>query len=118
MGLIKVYPFYCVLNPLCLFWKDDGKPVLQQSISRISVSEDNPNAEKEQVLEAEERAKGNLKWAVIQHYIQSVRSWPVVMGAIFCLLLTQAGATFSDYWLSYWYVKLTKRPVVAQRLKV
>lgn len=70
-----------------------------------SKSDDNPKKKEiEQVLEAEERAKGNLKWAVIQHYLQSVQSWLVLFMAVFSLLLTQAGATFSDYWLSYWYV--------------
>ncbi|CAH0722570.1 unnamed protein product, partial [Brenthis ino] len=82
----------------------DGRPVLQHGMSRISIkSEDNPKKKEiEQVLQAEERAKGNLKWAVIQYYLQSVQSWFVLLMAFFSILLTQAGATFSDYWLSYW----------------
>ncbi|XP_046974021.1 uncharacterized protein LOC124540463 [Vanessa cardui] len=84
--------------------EDERRPVLQHGISRMSVRSDEKDTreEKEQVLEAEERAKGNLKWAVIQNYLSSVKSWLIVFLAVFSLLLTQTGATFSDYWLSYW----------------
>ncbi|XP_050352389.1 uncharacterized protein LOC126774816 [Nymphalis io] len=84
--------------------KDDRRPTLQHRMSRVSVRSDNKDTqeEKEQVLEAEERAKGNLKWAVVKDYLMSVKSWLVVFMAVFSLLLTQTGATFSDYWLSYW----------------
>ncbi|XP_047534615.1 uncharacterized protein LOC125069235 [Vanessa atalanta] len=84
--------------------EDERRPVLQRGMSRMSVRSDDKDTreEKEQVLIAEERAKGNLKWAVIQNYLSSVKSWLIVFMAVFSLLLTQTGATFSDYWLSYW----------------
>ncbi|CAH2099924.1 unnamed protein product [Euphydryas editha] len=83
--------------------KNDGQSVLERSLSRVSTkSEDDVRVEKEQILEAEERAKGNIKWTVIKEYFKSINSWFIVMMAFFFLLLTQAGATFSDYWISYW----------------
>ncbi|XP_045761292.1 uncharacterized protein LOC123864713 [Maniola jurtina] len=83
--------------------KDNNRPKLEHTISKVSVrSNENPKEEKEQIMAAEERAKGNLKWEVIRHYLASVNSWLVVFLAVFAVLVTQFGATFSDYWLSYW----------------
>nr|XP_034841109.1 multidrug resistance-associated protein 4-like [Maniola hyperantus] len=82
---------------------DNNRPKLEHTISKVSVrSNENPKEEKEQIMAAEERAKGNLKWEVIRHYLASVNSWLVVFLAVFAVLVTQFGATFSDYWLSYW----------------
>lgn len=77
---------------------------MERVLSRISVkSEEDDEEEKKQTLDAEERAKGTLKWSVIANYIKSVESvWAVAM-ALFALLLTQAAATTADYWLSFWY---------------
>lgn len=70
----------------------------------VSVKSENedPELQKEQVLAAEERAKGNLKWEVVWAYLKSVRSWPILLLALLTLSLTQAAATFTDYWLSMW----------------
>lgn len=70
-------------------------------------SEDDSEAKQEQILEAEERAKGNLKWAVIWAYLRSVQSWAILFLAVTTLTITQAAATFTDYWLSLWLVALS-----------
>ncbi|CAK1548558.1 unnamed protein product [Leptosia nina] len=78
-------------------------PSFIRGVSRVSVrSEDAVRIEKEQILEAEERAKGNLKWKVVSKYLQSVQSWTWVGLTLLFLLLTQVGVSFSDYWVSYW----------------
>ncbi|CAG9783021.1 unnamed protein product [Diatraea saccharalis] len=84
---------------------DTGKgenPEKRPSMKRgMSVkSEENPEDQKEQVLEAEERAKGNLKWTVVAQYLKLVKSYPLLFLAVLTLLMTQAAATFVDYWLS------------------
>ncbi|CAH2267216.1 jg2944 [Pararge aegeria aegeria] len=87
----------------------DNKPILQHAVSKVSVrSTENPAEEKAQVQAAEERAKGNLEWGVIKRYLESVNSWLIVFLAIFAVLVTQFGATFSDYWLSYWTNEVDK----------
>ncbi|KOB64158.1 ABC transporter family C protein ABCC2, partial [Operophtera brumata] len=53
-----------------------------------------------QVVEAEERAKGNLKFEVVVQYFKSVQSAFVVILALLVLVLTQAAATTADYWLN------------------
>ncbi|XP_038209551.1 uncharacterized protein LOC119830563 [Zerene cesonia] len=79
------------------------EPKIIRGMSRVSVrSEEASKIMKEQILEAEERAKGNLKWEVIIKYLQSIRSSFWITMTLFSLLLTQAAATFFDYWLSYW----------------
>ncbi|XP_052747534.1 ATP-binding cassette sub-family C member 4 [Bicyclus anynana] len=83
--------------------KENKKPTLEHTISKVSVrSNENPEEQKEQVQASEERAKGNLDWRVIRSYVVSVNSWLVTFLAFFSVLVTQFGATFSDYWLSYW----------------
>ncbi|VVC94160.1 unnamed protein product [Leptidea sinapis] len=83
---------------------DDVKVVrILRGTSRASVkSEDASKIEKEQVLEAEEREKGNLKWEVVFKYLKAVQSWAWVTMAFSFILLNQAGAIFCDYWLSFW----------------
>lgn len=74
-----------------------------RGLSRISVRSDENDAEEiTQVLEAEERASGSLKWEVLQRYLSSVDSWCIVFMAFMVLLITQAAATTTDYWLSFW----------------
>lgn len=83
----------------------EARPLVKHSVSMISVrSDDNPEEEREQIQEAEERAKGTLKWSVIAQYMKRVESWFVVFLTIVALLLTQTAGTISDYWLSFWYV--------------
>ncbi|KAL0850177.1 hypothetical protein ABMA28_012050 [Loxostege sticticalis] len=77
------------------------RPSMLRGVSVKSENED-PELQKEQVLAAEERAKGNLKWEVVWAYLKSVRSWPILLLALLTLSLTQAAATFTDYWLSMW----------------
>ncbi|XP_053600748.1 uncharacterized protein LOC128669719 [Plodia interpunctella] len=85
---------------------EDGgadKGVKRPSLHRgVSVKSEDGREEKQQVLEAEERAKGNLKWEVIFSYISSVQSWFFVMIAVCTLIVTQAAATTADYWISFW----------------
>ncbi|CAF4884012.1 unnamed protein product [Pieris macdunnoughi] len=82
---------------------ENETPQFVRGMSRTSVrSEEASKIEKEQILAAEERAKGNLKWSVISKYLKSVNSWPWVGLTLLSLLLTQAGVSFSDYWVSYW----------------
>ncbi|KPI93323.1 Multidrug resistance-associated protein 4 [Papilio xuthus] len=79
------------------------RPTVERGISRISIkSEDDDEVYKKQTLDAEERAKGTLKWSVVTNYIRSVESVWAVTVALFALLLTQAAATTADYWLSFW----------------
>ncbi|CAK1599799.1 unnamed protein product [Parnassius mnemosyne] len=79
------------------------RPPMQRAISGISVkSDEDSEIEKKQIQEAEERAKGGLKWAVISNYARSVKSIWAVSIAIFTLILTQASAMSADYWLSFW----------------
>ncbi|KPJ13568.1 ABC transporter C family member 12 [Papilio machaon] len=79
------------------------RPTVERVLSKISVkSEDENEDEKKQTLEAEERAKGTLKWSVIANYLKSVESVWAVAVALFALLLTQGAATTADYWLSFW----------------
>jgi hypothetical protein len=67
----------------------------------ISVkSDDVPENEKQQILEAEERAKGNLKFSVLIGYLSSVQSYALLFLVLAILVLTQATGTFTDYWLS------------------
>nr|UEO57356.1 ABCC2 [Conogethes punctiferalis] len=80
--------------------KKEKRPSFQRAVSVRS--EENPDLEKEQVLEAEERAKGNLKWSVVAAYLKSVQSWVILSLAVGTLMITQAAATFTDYWLSTW----------------
>ncbi|OWR51775.1 ABC transporter family C protein ABCC2 [Danaus plexippus plexippus] len=83
--------------------KVEARPLVKHSVSMISVrSDDNPEEEREQIQEAEERAKGTLKWSVIAQYMKRVESWFVVFLTIVALLLTQTAGTISDYWLSFW----------------
>lgn len=78
-------------------------PSMLRGISKISVrSDDNDGEEKAQVLEAEERASGSLKWNVLQQYLSAVNSWCIVFMAFMVLFITQAAATTADYWLSFW----------------
>ncbi|RVE50388.1 hypothetical protein evm_004925 [Chilo suppressalis] len=77
---------------------NEKRPSMHRGISVRS--EENPEDEIEQVLEAEERAKGNLKWSVVSQYLSLVKSYPILMLAVLTLLMTQAAATFTDYWLS------------------
>lgn len=65
-------------------------------------SQENAKTEKEQVLAAEERAKGNLKWSVVWTYLRSVDSYCMLALSLSTLMITQAAATFTDYWLSLW----------------
>ncbi|XP_059049333.1 ATP-binding cassette sub-family C member 4-like [Achroia grisella] len=74
---------------------------MNRSVS-IKSEKDNPNAEKEQKLAAEERASGNLKWEVVSSYLKSVDSWFMVFLAMVTLTITQATATTVDYWISFW----------------
>ncbi|XP_068628827.1 ATP-binding cassette sub-family C member 4-like [Battus philenor] len=79
------------------------RPLVKREVSKVSVkSEEGDENETKQIQEAEERAKGSLKWAVVTNYFRSVNSvWALVL-ALFTLLLTQASATTADYWLSFW----------------
>ncbi|XP_072936018.1 ATP-binding cassette sub-family C member 4-like [Epargyreus clarus] len=79
------------------------KPAMLRGISKISVrSEEAPEEQVEQEQAAEQRSEGRVKWAVFGRYVAAVRSWLVVAFAVLTLLLTQAGATLADYWLSFW----------------
>ncbi|XP_013195349.1 ATP-binding cassette sub-family C member 4 [Amyelois transitella] len=80
--------------------KAEKRPSLHRGVS--VKSDDNSNEEKEQVLEAEERAKGNLKWEVLASYISCVQSWFMIVFALASLIITQVSATTADYWISYW----------------
>ncbi|KAJ0181178.1 hypothetical protein K1T71_003263 [Dendrolimus kikuchii] len=76
---------------------------LTRTISKMStLSGQNTGNEKVQVLKAEERAKGNLKWEVLFKYFSSVQSWCIVFLSILTLIITQGAATTADYWLSFW----------------
>ncbi|KAM3966702.1 ATP-binding cassette subfamily C member 4 [Aphomia sociella] len=81
--------------------KSGKRMVMNRSISVKSENE-NPAEEKEQILAAEERASGRLKWNILGSYIKSVNSWFMVILAVTALLITQGTATFVDYWISYW----------------
>ncbi|CAB3237240.1 unnamed protein product [Arctia plantaginis] len=78
------------------------RPPFMTRISRISVKSEEGDEEKAQVLEAEERATGSLKFEVIWQYLKAVQSWCYVLLALFALLITQGAATTSDFWLSFW----------------
>lgn len=65
-------------------------------------SDDEEGEEKVQVLEAEERQSGSLKWDVLGRYMKSVNSWCMVVMAFLVLVITQGAATTTDYWLSFW----------------
>ncbi|XP_026726077.1 multidrug resistance-associated protein 4-like [Trichoplusia ni] len=80
------------------------RPSMLRGISRISIKsqEDQDEEEKAQVLEAEERGTGSLKFEVIWAYIKAVQSWTIVVLALISLLITQGAATTADYWLSFW----------------
>lgn len=58
----------------------------------------------EQVQDAEERAKGHLKWDVIVQYLKSVKSVFLIISTVTILAICQAAGTTTDYWLSFWYV--------------
>ena len=75
---------------------------MMRGISKISVKSEDGGEEKAQVLEAEERASGKLKFEVLQKYLSSVGSWCIVFLAFLLLLITQAAATTTDFWLSFW----------------
>lgn len=75
---------------------------MKRGISRISTRSEESEVEKEQIQEAEERAKGSLKWSVLWSYLRSVESWCLVLTTIVALLMTQGAATSADYWLSLW----------------
>nr|QJQ50001.1 ABC transporter family C protein ABCC2 [Ostrinia furnacalis] len=77
------------------------RPSMKRGISVKSMTDDS-EYEKEQVLGAEERAKGNLEWSVVWAYLRSVQSWTILLLALLTLTVTQAAATFTDYWLSIW----------------
>ncbi|KAJ8734039.1 hypothetical protein PYW07_014590 [Mythimna separata] len=81
----------------------EGRPAMLRGISKVSVkSDDNDGEEKAQKQEAEERASGSLKWEVLRQYLSSVDSWCIVFMAFMVLLITQAAATTTDFWLSFW----------------
>ncbi|XP_026726078.1 multidrug resistance-associated protein 4-like [Trichoplusia ni] len=80
-----------------------SRPSMLRGISKMSVkSQDDDDEEKAQVLEAEERGTGSLKFEVIKAYLNSVQSWTVVILTLLAVLFTQASATTADYWLSFW----------------
>nr|UMW71136.1 ABC transporter subfamily C2 [Spodoptera frugiperda] len=79
------------------------RPAMMRGISKMSVkSDDEEGEEKVQVLEAEERQSGSLKWDVLGRYMKSVNSWCMVVMAFLVLVITQGAATTTDYWLSFW----------------
>ncbi|KAH9634039.1 hypothetical protein HF086_001241 [Spodoptera exigua] len=79
------------------------RPAMMRGISKVSVkSDDNDGEEKIQVLEAEERQSGSLKWDVLARYMKAVNSWCIVLMAFLVLVITQGAATTGDYWLSFW----------------
>nr|ASU47347.1 ABCC2 [Cnaphalocrocis medinalis] len=80
--------------------QDKNRPTMQRGFS--VQSQENAKTEKEQVLAAEERAKGNLKWSVVWTYLRSVDSYCMLALSLSTLMITQAAATFTDYWLSLW----------------
>lgn len=55
-----------------------------------------------QVQEAEERAKGSIKFEIVAKYLSSVESWFMVLAVLLALVASQGCATVVDYWLSYW----------------
>lgn len=80
-----------------------NRPLMDRGISILSVkSEDNPDAEKEQLQAAEERAQGNLKWSVVRKYLKSVDSWILILLTVVAVLVAQGAATATDYWISFW----------------
>ncbi|CAH0600505.1 unnamed protein product [Chrysodeixis includens] len=81
-----------------------NRPAMLRGISKISVKsqEEQDEEEKAQVLEAEERGTGSLKFEVIWSYIKAVQSWTIVILALVSLMITQGAATTADYWLSFW----------------
>ncbi|XP_075985131.1 ATP-binding cassette subfamily C member 4-like isoform X2 [Anticarsia gemmatalis] len=78
------------------------RPAVMRGISKTSIKSEDDDEERVQVQEAEERATGSLKWAVIWEYLKAVQSWCIVLFALLSLLITQGAATTADYWISYW----------------
>ncbi|CAH0600504.1 unnamed protein product [Chrysodeixis includens] len=80
-----------------------SRPSMLRGISKISIkSQEDDDEQKAQVLEAEERGKGSLKFEVVMQYLKSVQSWLVVILTLLAVVFTQASATTADYWLSFW----------------
>ncbi|KAL4709193.1 hypothetical protein ACJJTC_008121 [Scirpophaga incertulas] len=75
---------------------------IKRSTTRgISVrSDDSSEERKEQVMQAEERAKGTLKFSIFISYLSSVQSVTLLLVSLCTLILTQAAGTFADFWLS------------------
>lgn len=73
-----------------------------RGISKITNKGEDDRKERVQVMAAEERATGGLKWTVIWQYITAVNSWCIIFTVLLVVLLTQASATTTDYWLSFW----------------
>ncbi|XP_063373668.1 ATP-binding cassette sub-family C member 4-like [Cydia amplana] len=82
--------------------KLEARPSVKRGISRVSIKSESSEVEKEQIQEAEERAKGNLKWKVLWAYLSSVESWCLVATTMLVVVATQATATATDFWLSQW----------------
>lgn len=82
--------------------KDKSRPSLSRGTSTISKSEEVEEETKGQVMEAEERAKGKLKWKIVWEYFTSVESWCIVFWAFAVLAITQIAASAADFWISFW----------------
>lgn len=53
-------------------------------------------------MQAEERGKGSVPWAVYRVYVQALGGWPVFLFILALFVLNVGSTAFSNWWLSYW----------------